>query len=86
VLARGVPSFNPDGSVREWVGTVADISERKRADKELRDSEERFRAVIASLTEGIILQDAWGELRLANASAERLLGLSSAQLAERTFS
>jgi PAS domain S-box-containing protein len=85
VLARGVPSFNPDGSVREWVGTVADITARKQAEKELRDSEERFRAVIASLTEGIILQDAWGELRLSNASAERLLGLSSEQLAERSF-
>ncbi len=84
VLARGVPLLDPDGSVREWVGTVADITARKQAEKELRDSEERFRAVIASLTEGITVQDTGGVLRLANASAERLLGLSSDQLTGRT--
>ena len=35
VLARGTPVLDDDGSVREWVGTVVDISERKRADAQL---------------------------------------------------
>jgi PAS domain S-box-containing protein len=34
VLARGVPLFYPDGSLREWSGTVADITERKLASEE----------------------------------------------------
>src|SRR5262245_47633265 len=29
--ARGVPILNPDGSVREWVGTCLDVEDRKRA-------------------------------------------------------
>jgi len=33
-LARGVPMFTEDGSVREWVGTCIDITERKRAEEE----------------------------------------------------
>ena len=34
VLVRGVPLFYPDGSLREWSGTVADITERKQASEE----------------------------------------------------
>jgi PAS domain S-box-containing protein len=34
MAARGVPVYAPDGSVREWVGTVIDIHDRKRAEEE----------------------------------------------------
>ena len=30
--ARGVPVLEPDGRIREWVGTCTDITERKRAE------------------------------------------------------
>jgi PAS domain S-box-containing protein len=32
-LARGVPVLNPDGSVREWVGTNTDITAQRRAEE-----------------------------------------------------
>jgi PAS domain S-box-containing protein len=35
-LARGVPALNEDGSIREWVGTCIDITERKEAEEEIR--------------------------------------------------
>jgi PAS domain S-box-containing protein len=34
--AHGVPILNPDGSVREWVGTCLDVEDRKRAEEKLR--------------------------------------------------
>ena len=37
-LARGVPVFNEDGFVREWVGTCIDITRHKELEKELFDS------------------------------------------------
>lgn len=37
-LACGVPVFNGDGTVREWVGTCIDITERKELEKDLLDS------------------------------------------------
>ena len=37
-MARGVPVFDDDGNVREWVGTCIDITERKELEKELFDS------------------------------------------------
>ena len=39
-LARGVPVFEDDGSIREWVGTCIDITERKKAEQTLRESRE----------------------------------------------
>ena len=36
VAARGVPVLDRDGSLREWVGTCIDITERKRAEETLK--------------------------------------------------
>ncbi|MGZ4824555.1 MAG: PAS domain S-box protein [Terriglobales bacterium] len=36
LAARGVPVLNDDGSIREWVGTCVDITERKRAEEQIR--------------------------------------------------
>lgn len=33
--ARAVPLFNPDGSIREWIGNILDIHEQKEAEAEL---------------------------------------------------
>jgi PAS domain S-box-containing protein len=37
-LARGTPVFEENGSIREWVGTCIDITDRKRMEEELRKS------------------------------------------------
>jgi PAS domain S-box-containing protein len=36
VVDRAVPVRNPDGTVREWVGTVTDVTEQRRAEDGLR--------------------------------------------------
>ncbi|MEO6872952.1 MAG: PAS domain S-box protein [Chthoniobacterales bacterium] len=41
--ARGVPVLDQTGAIREWVGTNTDITEQKRAEEVLRESEQRFR-------------------------------------------
>lgn len=43
VLARGVPVKNDQGEVIAWVGINLDISELKRIESDLRESEARFR-------------------------------------------
>ena len=58
-------------------GQIGQFMERKRIEQGLRDSEERYRSVIAALDEGIILVDAAGKLIASNASAERILARSS---------
>jgi PAS domain S-box-containing protein len=41
--ARGVPVLEEDGSIREWVGVLDDVHDRRAAEAALRQSEERFR-------------------------------------------
>jgi PAS domain S-box-containing protein len=61
-------------------GQIGQFMERKRVEQGLRDSEERYRSVIAALDEGIVLIGAEGNLIASNASAERILSRSSPQL------
>jgi PAS domain S-box-containing protein len=64
-------------------GQIGQFMERKRIERGLRDSEERYRSVIAALDEGIILSDAAGRLIASNAAAERILARSARDLVGR---
>lgn len=59
---------------------VHDVSDRLRAEARLRESEARFRSVINGMSEGVVIHDATGTIRAFNPSAERILGLSAAEL------
>jgi PAS domain S-box-containing protein len=40
--ARGVPLLNPDGTIREWVGTVMDVHDRQQTAAEIRQLNEHL--------------------------------------------
>lgn len=50
---RGVPVFNKDGSFRQWMGTFTDITERKKTEADLRESERRLQLAISAAELGI---------------------------------
>lgn len=59
---------------------IQDITDRVRAERQLHESEARFRAVIAGMREGVVLHDDTGAIRVHNPSAERILRLTNEQL------
>jgi PAS domain S-box-containing protein len=56
------------------LAVMRDLTERKRAEQELRESEARFRAVAQSATDAIISADSRGHIIFWNASAQTLFG------------
>lgn len=59
---RGELRFNKAGDPVEMIGTIQDITERKLADEELRNSEERFRKVIQNAPIPVMLHDENGKV------------------------
>lgn len=47
---RGVPAFNADGTLREWVGACMDISDRKQAEADRKQAEADLAARAEELT------------------------------------
>lgn len=60
------------------------VAIRQHAEEALRESEERYRLVLAALNEGVVLQAADGMILAANTSAERILGQPHDSLVGRT--
>ena len=57
LLVRGVPLLGADGSVDEWVGTITDISERKRAEEAAIDGKAKLEAAMEAMTDAIFMMD-----------------------------
>lgn len=59
------------------LAVVSDITQRKQIEKELKESEERFRAISTSAMDAIILSDAKDRVLYWNPAAEKTFGFSS---------
>src|SRR5262249_3146382 len=68
------------GATEVYFGSVQDITEQKRTEQELRESEERHRSVVAAMADGVLLLDRSGTIKAANGSAARILGLTNEEI------
>ncbi|HTH16535.1 MAG TPA: PAS domain S-box protein [Magnetospirillum sp.] len=71
------------GGRRMFAGTVRDISERKRTESRLRDSEARNRAILEAAVDGVITIDDTGIVRSVNPAAERIFGYRAVEMVGR---
>lgn len=59
---------------RKFTGIVHDLTARVRLEQQLRTSEAKWRAVVESAVDGIVVIDAHGAIEAFNPAAERLFG------------
>jgi PAS domain S-box-containing protein len=79
VLSIRHPSFDATGELVEIIGTTIDVTERKRAEHALRDSEELKRRIIESSTDCIKLLDLDGNLLFMSSGGQQLLEIDNIQ-------
>ena len=87
-----------DGSVKwlEWMATMADedgrlfaaardITDHKRAEEALRESQERFRFLIKNSSDILVIINEEGNQRYVSSAAERITGYSADELVEKSL-
>jgi PAS domain S-box-containing protein len=85
VYVNYVPDCSPDGFVCGVVGLVRDLTEQKRAERSLRDSEERFRRMVEIAVEGIWIVNTNGKTTFVNDRMAAILGYSKEEMLGRVF-
>ena len=68
------------GECRYFTGIVRDITERKRAEAELREAEERMRSIVDHVIDGIITIDDQGTIESYNPAAQRIFGYQATEV------
>jgi PAS domain S-box-containing protein len=72
--------MDSNGTFIAAMGLVTDVTERKRVEQDLRESEERLRRLVQNMFAGIVLHAADTSILMANDRASILLGLSQEQM------
>ncbi|MFW9883767.1 MAG: PAS domain S-box protein [Candidatus Thorarchaeota archaeon] len=78
VMERGsVLELNEEGGTKRATGTILDIADRKQAEEALKTSEERYRRLVETSPDAIVVGDLDGNIRMANRIAQKISGYDS---------
>lgn len=83
VSESGMASRDAAGNVLRMAGSATDITERKQAEKALRQSEDRYRMLVETATEGIWLMDGEHTITFVNQAMADMLGYTPAEMIGR---
>ena len=79
-LVTSSVEFGDDAKIVGYRGTMRDVTDQKRAELALRESEERYRAVFENISVGINVIDQNGKFTQANPALVKMLGYSETEL------
>ena len=80
LLLSTTPLRGETGEFLGWVVTLTDITERKRAENTLRESEEKYSAFFQCSNDGILLSSPDGRIHQVNPATCRILGWSEEEI------
>ncbi|MDF2459691.1 MAG: putative Histidine kinase, partial [Nitrospira sp.] len=85
VVPHPEPICDASGTVIGAVNMLIDVTEHKRIDDHLRESEDRTRAIVESSLDALITMDADGRIQDFNPAAEKTFGYTQAQALGRSL-
>jgi PAS domain S-box-containing protein len=72
-----------NGQLSQVISVIRDVTERKQAEEALRGSQERLRAIVDNLVDGVITIDDTGVVQSFNPGAERIFGYAPDEVCGR---
>lgn len=78
-----LPFQNDEGEIEGLVSISQDITERKKGERALKESEGRFRSIVRNLPNGFNMKDPQGRLQIVNQRLEEWFGLSNKEILGR---
>lgn len=75
-----IPAIGEDGICHHLIGSVHDITDIRRAESSLRESENRYRTVLQTAMDGTLMTDLDGNILEANAAFCSLTGYTAEEL------
>jgi diguanylate cyclase (GGDEF)-like protein/PAS domain S-box-containing protein len=83
VSLSSAPLLDDSGSVDGIISVIDDVSPRTRAERELRESEERFRSLVQNSTDVVAILDEGATVRYVSPAVGKMLGYSPRELLRR---
>jgi len=84
IKAKGNVFRDEDGKPIRMLGVNFDITEQKKAESIVKDSEEKLSNLISAMQVGVLLQDSHSKILMSNIKALELLGITEEQLLGKT--
>ncbi len=85
VVSSAIPLLNPDGTLKGYRGNDTDITARKQAEGELRQSEQKYRTLHETMRDAFVSVDMEGHILEANAVFRELIGYDKNELCVLTY-